>query len=191
MVITKKAQMYRLFETGAFGNRPQTWSKVTDMLDSGFQGEVGLFRKSRESGGGRVDYYVPYDQVSARLEDWAAEGIVSTDIQITEMARHEHNLLQGELLAPALKPDTLEECGWWLAYNCEPGLTMREARVKPWRTMGPYCRQLLSELMDERSYANLRRLVEEYPGHVIEFAVFKKTLGVKRWNTIFWEVRYY
>lgn len=75
MTVTNKKQMYWLFAAGAFGNRPQTWSKLSDLLASRFTGEVGMFLRDPRGGGGRVDYNVPVAIAAERTEDWIRHGI--------------------------------------------------------------------------------------------------------------------
>lgn len=191
MRIRNKRLMYQLFEKGEFGNRPRTWGDLTDLLASDFRGEVGMFQKDPRGGGGLVRYNVPVAAAAEHTAKWATKGVRPTDIQYTEMAPHQHNLIQGEVMGPSRLPWSAETCDWSMSYNCAVGLTMRDARALPWRQSGKYTRTLLRQLLDRPSFNNLEYLLDQYPEHAVEFSTFRVPVGVLGWNTIFWEVRLY
>lgn len=189
--ILRKSHMYRLFTEGAFGNRPRTWPCLDDLLSSDFRGQIGMFERSERHGGGLVEYYVPVSEVEARVRAWRSHNVQADRIQFTEMAPHEHNLIQGEVTGPMNCPTPEWGWDWSLSYSVAPDLTMRAARALPWQTMTGCVRPFLRQLLDEPSWDNLERLVETYPEHVIEISTFRRRVGELGWNTIFWEVRLY
>lgn len=79
-----------------------------------------------------------------------------------------------------------------LYFSTTPDLTMRAAFQEELRELfGPPVVPILRMILDTRSSENLERLYDMYPGHVIEFSVFKRPVGILGWNTIFWEVKRY
>ncbi len=189
--IRRKSRMYELFTIGALGNRPRTWATLEDLLSSDYRGQVGMFERNDRGGGGLVEYNVSVDMVETCVQNWQRRNVPHHRIQFTEMAPHEHNLIQGEVTGPLNCPAPEWGWDWSLSCNAEIGLTMRDARALPWHTMTSGVRPFLRQMLDEPSWDNLVRLIETYPEHVIEFSTFRRRVGELGWNTIFWEVRLY
>lgn len=45
--------------------------------------------------------------------------------------------------------------------------------------------------MDPASVDDLRGMLEDFPGAVVEFSVWDRSLGDANRNTVFWEIRHY
>jgi len=112
------------------------------------------------------------------------EGIDPHDLYISGMGPERLKLFQGET-----------EIGIWgrhLHFNVE-ALPMKEVQPEDWfDTNGANALYLLRSHLDARSFEWLEYLLQEYPGHVVEFSTYSVEWGsMPGYNTVFWEVRRY
>jgi hypothetical protein len=103
--------------------------------------------------------------------------------RFNEPAPDEALTIQGELYENA--------SGWWLAYNQEQ-VKMTVGMLRPVHVAGLKAKAILRHYCCPSSFEDLQCLLDLYPDHVIEFSVYRYTLGdVSNRNTIIWEVRRY
>lgn len=181
--IRTKAEMFRLWNAGALGNKLQTW-KPGEQLPPG--PPVGIRYADPRGGGGRCDYDVPRREVPARLEEWRAAGLNPEYAVICETAPDHRATLQGEIR------DT-EHIGLRGFLELHSKMRMRTAinagKLKPY---GPLAtRMLMRQYMDEPSREHVEALLETYPDATIEFTCYDFKIGHLSQNTIIWEVRNY
>ena len=183
-VLTKQ-DFVRRYAAGEFGNMPPTWQTLEEYLRSGY---VGLIHIRNRTKGGQTWYNVPHTEVENlwnKLIKTAAEnGVSPKTLYISGMGPEDKKIFQGEV-----------QRGLWgldLHYNLE-ALPMRLVSPKDWyNTRGLTANLLIDSYMCQRSNQWLEYLLEEYPGHVIEFSTYSMQWGnVPGYNTVFWEVRNY
>ena len=185
--IIKKDQFYREFDNGAFGNKLRSWPSVDAFFHASNQVfPVGL----RYSGiGAQYPLYSKnlYDEAEVKrlAKRWVDLGADQNLIVVSETSNDELLTIQGELVQ-------CDWCGYALFYSTAR-TRMREALKSSSRHHeGPGALLILQGLMTPSSYADLEVLLDQYPGHVIEFSTFSQCLGcIPGRNTIIWEVRLY
>lgn len=178
--VLTKVDFVRRYAAGEFGNAPQTWRSLEDFLGSGYRDAVHV---RNGAAGGQTWYGVRAENV---VRVWA-EASASYDpslLYISEMGPEDARLFQGEV--------SLGPWGHRLLYTtvCLP---MREA-LRRWsqEVAGLRAKLLLDHFLRLRSREWLDHLLEEYPGHVVEFTTYDREWGtVPGFNTLFWEVRRY
>lgn len=179
--ITTKAEMYRRYFAGEFGNRPRTWKSLQEIYDSGYTGLVSM-RSLQASHPFRL-YHVPVAELAARLEqirpDHRDAGIV-----FSEAPDDRHRAIQGELQRlPG---------GLALTYSFvrKP---MREAFDDDRRhAQGLTAHLLLKQHVHPPDLDWLLELLDRWEDHVIEFSAFRVPVGVvPKSRCFFWEVRLY
>lgn len=168
--VLNKKDMYTRWIKGEFGNRLQGWDSLESLLQSPY---TGLVNKRSIISCTEVEYNLKQSEL----------GHSTIYNRFSEPAPDEHLLLQGEL---AEGPG-----GWWLTYSTLQA-KMRVAMQSAEFSSGLHAKLLLKEYCCPSSYNDLALLLDLYPGHVIEFGIYKYNLGdVPNRNTIIWEVRKY
>lgn len=185
-VIRSKEQNFKLWTTGAYGNRLRAWRTVEAWRASEFAGAVSL-RYLGAAGGGFCKYDVPPDEVKATLLEWSAEGADMAKVMVNESAPDEAIVLQGEYMNDVL-PGAVEAFSYSRAKA-----KMRDALAHSRaNATGPASRFLLRSAMTPSSWADFEALMELYPGHVLEVSVYSRCLGdLPGRNALVWEVRRY
>lgn len=189
-MITSKRQMYDLLHSGALGQTlkaASTWQEACELL-SGMDAD-GRCHPPGPDARWAIRYKTAGHKTQFHLTKSEATQIVRTlpdgSYSLSTMILDENRVMYGHLL------DTVG--GWHLTYSRDPkpcklmpsldGCTIQYAR-------GLHARVLLRELMDDAGWRNLRRLLGEYPDHVVEFTILNSSrCGFGPSNTIFWEVR--
>jgi hypothetical protein len=175
--VLTKADYYRRWIAGEFGNRPQVWNSFTDLDQSGYKGFVNI--RHRQPG----SPYFGYALTRTTALDWIkATGVPVAEFSFNETMPDDRLLIQGELME--------DHRGLCLAYSREP-TTMRNAMRNPKQVYGLTARQLLKYYCDPYSYDWLLELLTEFPGHVVEWSTYSVLFGTERKNTAIWEVRKY
>lgn len=169
---TNKADFYRRYDAGEFGNRPRTWPGIRALIaDSSYNGLV--VARSRHRGGPCV---AGITKEQARL----LEG----DFRFNERMEDSEMVLQGELLRG--------ERGLQLWYSMEAGVIHREAMREPDYIELTAAQILLKSVTTPSSYDDLMELLDCYPEAVIEFGTYAGTVGhLPHRNHVIWEVRNY
>jgi hypothetical protein len=177
--VNSKKNFVKRYQKGEFGNKSPTWENLTELKESNFK---GLVHARNRHIGGDTHYSIPSNSV---LEYMEAYNLNPSDYYFSGMAPHnKHGLIQGEV--------TITHLGTYLRY-ASAKLPMREAfKGKVSEVVRIAANHILKKNLNERSFAWLCCLLEDYPNHVIEFSSFDIEWGdIPGYNTVFWEVRNY
>lgn len=177
--VTNKADFYRRFYAGEFGNHGPMWSSLDAWRKSGYADPIAI-RTLRP--GGRCDYNIPADQVDERTSEFIKQGW--PELNWSAMAPTHRTIVQGEA---CLLPGGLS------LFVSRELLPMRDAlRVGGKHVNGVMATALLRGACDPDSYDQIQNLLDSYENHVVEFSVFGCCWGViDNRNTVIWEVRRY
>ena len=181
-----KLEMVDKLRRGHFGNTVRTWVTWFEFQTDfdqvialhhlgGLEGRDILRMRTKVPGGKFRDHVLPFT-------------LCRTDFDthyLSEATPDKLTIIQGEFC-------DLAGVGPYLHYSRDPtnmvaalrGPNTREAR-------GIVALEILRHEMDDAGFENLQNLRTEYPGHVIEFSVFSKGVGVRGWRSCFWECRDY
>lgn len=173
--IDNKAQMYAAMKAGKFGNTNTHWYALEDYLRSGYPGLVGLRGGTK---GWPTRYNLTREEVIALWPD-APPGS-----NISPMLPDQKILLQGEV------KDT--EMG--LALHCSTvKAPMKTALSTEFLNLyGFNAHMALKRHLWPSDLADLYILLNQYPGHVVEFSSYSVPVGcIPHRNTVIWEVRNY
>jgi len=183
-VLSKRDFVLR-YKASEFGNHSPTWNTLDEWLEDRPWLRMGLDQRyhiRNRRAGGPTWYDVCHKKVPVK---WYAAQSLGEKVYISAMAPHHLNVLQGEVMEGVW--------GWefYGARNCW-SMPMRKAlRKRPISLRGLAAKLLVQRSMNDLSYQWLEYLLEEYPGHVVEFSAFSTCWGtVPGHNTVFWEVRY-
>ena len=180
-MITSKQQAYALYEAGLFGNKLRTWPSLDAYLKDPSPGLVCL-RYAGAQAGGFTGYYLTPVDVEATLADWKNRGCDFSRVKINEAAPDHRLTIQGEFCED-------EATGYSLFYSTEK-LPMRKAMQVGRSLRGPSAKLILRQYLSPSSYEDMMVLLDQYPGHVIEFSSYEVNLGtIPGRNTLVWEVR--
>lgn len=126
-------------------------------------------------------------QVLGQVRQFERAGYSLDELYFSEMAPHEHNVLQGEVCWLAeLTP------GWSLFYSTERHKPMRETLPTSTQVDGLRAKMILEHFMDPNSFHELQTLLHGFPNATVEFTTFAINWGViPNRNTVIWEVRNY
>lgn len=175
--VTDKAEASQLFKQGSFGNYVQQWNTAEEAKASGYTGLLVL-RYSGRGGGGKVLYDLSVEDAIKLSADPKTSYF---NEQLND--KHKRVTIQGEVMR--------DVGGLYLMYSCE-NMPMRPAMADHARhARGIVALELIRHFCCPRGYECITELLEEYPGHVIEFTCFDRSCGALGWNTIVWEVRAY
>lgn len=189
LVLTKRHN-YRLWQSGAFGNKLRAWRTLNDWADDDYMGEVVL----RQLGGcsGRCAYNLSPFHVGVTVAEWISKGVDYNSIMVNEAAPDQHVILQGEYLNDV----TCDEEGFAL-----PGYFMYSTQRRHMRdalheesqhTYGLRADLMLRNAMTPSSYEDWRVLLDQYPKHVLEVSIYDCCVGdTPGRNALVWEVRRY
>jgi hypothetical protein len=189
-VLTKE-QSYRRWQDGIYGNKLRAWRTVREWEASGFQGSVVLRTLLSIGGSGSCRYNLSPEEVGPIVDGWEALGIPTESIMVNEAAPDEIVLLQGEYLNDFYVVDN--NLVWADFLYSREKRQMRDAlKAAPERSRGLRTGLLLKMAMTPASHESWLRLLDEYPGHVLEVSVYDSCLGdVPGCNALVWEVRKY
>ena len=181
MRVRNKLENYRLWTSGAFGNRLRAWRSVEEWREGGFAGVVSV--RYLGLGGGPCAYDVPEDEVEDIISDWLMSGFDPSLAMINESAPDESIVLQGEYLNDPVPH---------LLFSTSKARMRDALRLEPQVLRGYAARLALESAMSPSSWADFEVLLETHPGHVLEVSVYSRTLGdVPGRNALVWEVRSY
>jgi hypothetical protein len=181
--IRTKAQNYRLWQGGEYGNKLRAWENIAAWRCSGFTGLVA-FRVREGRGAGPCVYAIHPAAYLRTLDTFSRAGIAFDRIMVNEMAPR-CEILQGEY-----SNDSLGSREFLFS---RVRLCMREALLCN-RQIAHGLRSdlLLCAAMTPSSYADWRLLLDRYPNHVLEVSVYEHCLGdIPGRNALVWEVRQY
>lgn len=177
-VIATKREFYRLWRAGLLGNRPRTFDTARELrraVAQGFRGTVSARADNVRSW--KTRYRLTPDEALAL----AAQ---QPGLTFNESAPDEVLLIQGEVHRGV--------GGLYLRYDTTPNLKMKEAMARAKDAWRLHAQGLLRQRMAPSSYDDVMELLDEYPGHVVEFSTHGVTCGdCPHRNTLIWEVRAY
>lgn len=180
--VRTKAEMYRRFHRGEFGNHGPMWETWEEYDASGYGGLIAI--RTRRVAAGRCQYNLSRAEAALCRQRFRAEGYRDSELHYSAMIRDDRVLLQGEVQRTWRGLDLLAST----QRNCP----MRPAlRDHAFREHGLRASQRLQEAMDGPSWDCLNELLDIFDGHVVEFSTLDVSWGVLGWNTVFWEVRAY
>lgn len=190
-VVRTKLENYRLWTSGALGNRLRSWRSLASWRRSGFEGAVAL--RYLGVGGGRCTYDLASTDVEAEAARWVAAGVDPNLMMLNEMAPDDALLVQGEYFAGAYGVSTTGEPVVEPFYHSFEKAPMRVALARSNATStGLRSRLILRYLMSPDSYDEFEALADCYPSHVIEVSVYGRFIGdIPNRNALVWEVRSY
>ena len=179
MDVLTKQQNYRLWQSGAFGNKLRAWRTVEEWRESGFTGLVVL--RTLLPGGICI-----YNLTRGGLEGWLKLWKLASEkeqFMVNEAAPDQDVILQGEY----------DNELWGCFRYSTARLHMRDAlREASQETYGLRSDMLLRGAMTPSSYEDWRVLLDQYPKHVLEVSVYDRCLGdTPGRNALVWEVRRY
>ena len=169
-----KNEFYRRWLNGEFGNYPATWRTAEDVARSGYQGLLSV--RSLVPGGKMVTGVTVQEALSRR---WPISGVV-----FQRTMPDEDLVIQGSL--------SYEIGGIALEYCLETNINFRQAMHKAERVTGLRAIMLLRYYVDPASLDDLFELTRLYPNAIIEFATFRRPVGIcPHRRTVIFEVREY
>jgi hypothetical protein len=188
--VLSKAQNYRLWQSGAFGNKLRSWRSIAEWRRYGFLGRVAL--RCLLAGGGKCVYDLEPREVAYVHHGWMLGGIPKEAITIDEAAPADVVVVQGEYLNGV---NDRGDGSFWrdYFYHSRVKKQMRDAL----REKHDVCDGLVADLVIRRSmtpasYEDWRELLATYPDHVVEVSIYDRCLGdVPHRNALVWEVRRY
>ena len=186
--ILDKRENFRLWQSGAFGNKLRAWRTVQEWRDSGFAGLVVL--RSLMDGGGPCEYNLTPEQAEVALQRGLWLGQPPERIMVNEAAPDQAVLLQGEYL------NDIHLGGpsyWGYFYYSRVKAQMRDAlKAAPEVAQGLRSDLMLRLAMTPASYDDWLLLLDRYHGHVFEVSIYERCLGdTPGRNALVWEVRRY
>ena len=182
-MIKNKAQMYRLYSGGAFGNKLRTWDSMEDLLLSGYTGSVTA-RYVGDSGGGLAHYRIPVNKVPLFEQECRDRGLEVGRIRYNESAPDDRLLIQGEVMR--------DHRGLVLRYSRLKTMMRKALSEDTNHAQGITAQFLLKAYLTWLSYNDIMELLDQYEGHVVEFSAYEMLVGDCRGrNTVVWEVRAY
>lgn len=187
--ILNKKQNYRLWQSGAFGNKLRAWRSVDEWRVSGFPRLVVL--RTLMGGGGPCEYNLTPEKVEVVVQSWMALGISPDHIMVNEAAPDYDVALQGEYFNDIFNYGDIAGWGYFL-YSREKA-QMRDALKAAFGVAHSLRADLLLRLaMTPSSYEDWLVLLDRYPGHVFEVSIYANCLGdTPGRNTLVWEIRRY
>lgn len=184
--VTSKRQMYRLLTEGAFGNTIPQFFSYESWVNSLEYSRYRIWGiRSLRAGGGPCRLNCPREEV---LDTISRSEFASAGVNISAMM------------------DVVTRVKLWCeVVETETGLAVYGIENPPrdgsWRELmgkhgvqytGLTARNLLRRSLNGSSLADLRELLDKYPGHVVELSACSSNVGtIPGRNAIIWEVRKY
>lgn len=176
--VLSKHDFVRRYTAMEFGNRPATWNNLGEVVAS----TTALYNLRNRVAGGQTWMNLSYSKLTDLWEKVKSEGNAN-QFYISEMAPTLYTTFQGEVFQT--------EYGlrlWWTKNK----LPMRDAlRLQSCCYDGIMAVQTLRHELPPHDWDWLQYLLDEYPGHVVEFSTYSIRCGVLNRRTMFWEVRNY
>lgn len=185
--ITSKPEMYRLLAAGQLGNTVPQWFSLDDWeADQRSHFPLWGIRSGIAGGDKRMRLNVPTDEVPPLYREWFPNGGGNISPMIDEYLTLRGQLVEGIENASAgdLSLNYVEG---------EPATMWRQA----FERFGKHANGLTAMMLLKRhlwvnDLEDMRILLDEYPGHVIEFTTCYRAVGLMSMrNTVIWEVRKY
>lgn len=191
--VLDKKDFVRRYKTGEFGNASPTWSNLEELLKTPHWRSYGPFHIRNRIAQGKSWYDQSADmmELSWEIASRRIEVGGAHNLYISSMAPHWHNLIQGEVTQTPWDYNYVDHL--FLRYSDLPDLPMRDAFEREQKYIsGLGALSLLKSTLCPNSWDWLNQLLDNYPGHIIEFSTFSVDWGtVPGFNTVFWEIRAY
>lgn len=185
--VDSKRDFVRRYQRGEFGNCSPTYDSLDEFFAEPHPTDA-LYHIRNRVPQGKTFYDVPTRQVPSIWKYATTElNIRPADLYISAMCPTERTLYQGYLG----NKDPVKAL--WEFHWTDVKRPMRDALAERSHIYyGPWGPTMAKSKMTPVSADWLDFLIQEYPGHVIEFTVLEVCWGtVPHHNTLFWEVRNY
>ena len=199
--VLSKRQNYRLWQSGAFGNKLRAWRYPDEWFAS------SALRRSRgnyleclvalrvlKGAGGACIYDLRPWEVE-RCRELCLFNYRDEDIMVNEMAPGDRICLQGEYWN-GLAPDAMGTMrnGYFFGSRTKSSMRLALGGREPGQlhAYGLVADLMIREAMTPSSYEDWCALLDQYPNHVLEVSIFDRCLGdIPGRNALVWEVRRY
>lgn len=174
--VLTKLQNYRLWQSGAFGNKLRAWHGQSELIRGGYRGPLAVRTLLSGGGSGPCHYNCTFIEAAAFYGKWRVRGIADEAIMFNEMAPNAE-VLQGEFFNGVLQDEEGFALSGYFFYSTlrRP---MRDAlRERGEHTFGLRADIMLREAMTSSSYEDWRVLLDQYPNHVLEVSIYDRCLG--------------
>ena len=178
MQITSKKQMYEMLQQGKLGNTLRTWDTEEAYMASGFRGRTSLRCKQP---GVTFRHGMTHEE-AVREGRQCFEGCEPKDFIYCEAAPDWECTFQGEVQRGLYGLDL-----FWSTRKANHRIAMRNAQ----QVHGIVAVTMLQTHLDPQDLDDLLALLDLYDGCVIEFSVFRVSLGKLNRRLIVWECRHY
>ena len=181
-----KAESVRLYSIGAFGNHARQWVTWEDFCKDG-EGRRACKSFALRGRWPQGVFVGPLKSRGAVLRElsqpiWLLQREMSS-FYVSEMVDNRLCVLNAEVMRGVGGLD--------LHYATTPQ-TMRDGlRDAPQHAHGLKAKMILEHFCCTRGRDAVYELLDEYPDHIVEFAVFNHAVGLLGWHTVIWEVRDY
>lgn len=182
MIVRNKVQMYRMLETGAFGNTTNQYFTIDDWKNSEEYRRYSVWGVRSLAPGGPCRLFCPRDEVESTVLSFNCSFNISVMVDAVSTVR-----LWAEIM------DTPIGLSVYAIQNPKKGASWRKEMPSGGCTcIGLAALMLLQRYLTPSSLADLKELLVTYPGHVVELSVFDRCMGsIPGRNAIIWEVRHY
>lgn len=181
--VTAKHQSYVLFQEGILGNKPLTWNSLAEVKASGWEGLICI-RSRKGIARSRTEFNKTYQESEQIVKTWVSEGMDSKNITFNQAMPDQDLVLQGEVEHTI---GGLYLYGTFVKKPMNLGLAEKSFSISGFGAVS-----LLQKCLFPQSYADLGRLLEQFPSSIVEFSSYSRSVGNLRGrNTVFWELRNY
>lgn len=182
-MVSNKADFYKLYSRGAFGNRALSWDSYNELVESSWRGEVCI-RSKVGMERGKVKYNVPFKGIRDMIGWFERMGVAGSELSFNQSMPDKALILQGEVMY-GLR-------GFDLTYTTIKQPMNLALSKKELYTSGLMAKLILQNALWSTSYNDLTELLELYQDSIVEFSTYDIAVGnLPHRNTVIWEVRNY
>jgi hypothetical protein len=179
--VRTKQDFYRRWRGMEFGNRNHSFDTIDEVMKCKLPGPFAI--RYKIPGSKWMRYHIPKAELRAVADGFVAQGARRELLEFSDMQRDEYIVLQGEA-----QRDHRGLC----LFVSQDKLPMRQALLSAKQYFSPRAERVLEWACDAASVDCIRDLLDQYPGHVVEFSAYSRKVGViPNRNTLIWEVRAY
>jgi hypothetical protein len=181
MRIKCKEQMYSLLKKGAFGNSLRVWNSAQELIDSGYDGLIGIRCTDIHNAPFATDLSIEEGLQKAKEYEKDYHSVL-----IYEASPKKHITLQGEY-------GNYREC-YSLRYSFQKTHMRKALKTSPLYAYGKEAEFIVRRYLTEASYADLEVIFDTYKETplVVEFTAYDIMVGnLMGRNCVQWEVRSY
>ena len=180
-----KQQSYVLYRNGVLGNRPLTWNSLDEISKSGWNGLICI-RSKKGIARSMTSFDKTYEQAEQIVKEWVSQGIDPKDITFNQSMPNQELAVQGEVMYP------MDGGGLYFYGSFVKKPMLLAFAENSFSVQGSQAVYLVHKHLFPQSLVDLERLLEQFPGNVVEFSAYNIPVGnLPNRNTIFWEVRNY